>query len=154
MGLPKWVSEERATGCIFVFLGTISIVESFRLRSFNMYNTVGDETLPLILGTLFLALGVLNIFVVRKSGKKVVLPKGKVAWNIIGSMGILFIYWAFLGFLGYVISTFLSSIALFRLFGESRWQFCFLAAFILTTNLYLLFIRFLKMPFPIGIFGF
>jgi putative tricarboxylic transport membrane protein len=154
MGFPKWVSGERATGFIFIFIGIISMIESFRLRSLRMNNTMGDETFPLILGVLFLALGILKTFVVRESGRKVVLPQGKVAWNIIGSMGILFVYWVFLSFLGYVISTFLSSIALFRIFGESRWRFCFLAAFFLTTSLYLLFIHFLQMPFPIGIFGF
>ncbi len=154
VGLLKRLSGERAIGFIFIFLGAISLVESFRLRPLRMRDAVGDDTFPLILGVVLLALGILKTFVVRGPVRKVVFPKGKVARKIIGSMGMLFVYWAFLGFLGYVISTFLSSVALFRLFGDYRWRTCFLAAVILTTSLYLIFIRFLRMPFPIGIFGF
>ena len=152
-GLLKRLSGERAIGFIFILLGAISLVESFRLRPLRMRDAVGDDTFPLILGVVLLALGILKAFVLTEVPRKVMFPQGRVARKIIGSIVTLFAYWACLSYLGYVISTFLSAAVLFRFFGDYRWRTCGIAAGILTGTLYLVFIRFLKMPFPIGIFG-
>jgi len=45
-------------------------------------------------------------------------------------------------------------VVLFKVFGEYRWIICFIAALLLTFSMYLIFAYLLKMPFPIGMFGF
>jgi len=153
-GFLKRMSGQHAAGFIFILLGVLSLAESFRLRPLRMRDAVGDDTFPLILGVVLLSLGILKTFVVKAPAKRVSFPRGKVAGKILGSMATLFAYWACLAYLGYVVSTFLGSGVLFKLFGEYRWRTCLVASTLLTTSLYIIFIRFLKMPFPIGILGF
>ena len=153
-GFRKKFSAERWASFIFICLGVMSLVESFRLRPLRMRDAVGDDTFPLILGWVLLTMGILRGFILKESPQKVRFPQGRVARKIIGSMVTLFAYWACLAYLGYVISTFLGSMVLFRIFGDYRWRMCAVASAIFTACLYLLFIRFLNMPFPIGILGF
>jgi putative tricarboxylic transport membrane protein len=101
-----------------------------------------------------ITLGALKTLVIKEPRRQVTFPQGRLARKIIGSMATLFIYWACLEFLGYLVSTLLCSAVLFRLFGDYRWRTCVLASILLTGSLYLVFIRFLKMPFPVGILGF
>ncbi|MBI5969242.1 MAG: hypothetical protein HY882_15460, partial [Deltaproteobacteria bacterium] len=80
------ISGEQAAGLVFIFLGLMSLVESFRLRPLRMRDAVGDDTFPLILGVVLLTLGILKTFVVKGPSKRVVFPQGKVARKIMGSM--------------------------------------------------------------------
>jgi putative tricarboxylic transport membrane protein len=152
--MMRKISAERIAGVVFIFLGVISLIESFRLRPLRIRDAVGDDTFPLILGVVLLALGILKTFIIREPHRQVTFPRGRLARKIIGSMATLFVYWACLEFLGYLVSTFLCSTVLFKLFGDYRWRTCVIASVLLTGSLYLIFIRFLKMPFPVGIFGF
>lgn len=152
--LMRKVSAERIAGAIFIFLGAISLIESFRLRTLRIRDAVGDDTFPLILGVVLLGLGILKTFIIKEPSRQIIFPRGKVARKIIVSMVTLFAYWGCLEFLGYLVSTFLSSLVLFNMFGDYRWRFCLVASIVTTASLYLIFIRFLKMPFPVGIFGF
>jgi putative tricarboxylic transport membrane protein len=149
--LLKKISAERFAGAIFVLIGTFSIVESFRLRPMRVRGVVGDDTLPLIIGIILLSLGMIQTFVVKAPSTKVVFPKGKVARRVIGSMSILFAYWACLSYLGYMISTFLCSMTLFKLFSNYHWYTILIASVLLTFSMNVIFIYFLKMPFPIGV---
>lgn len=102
-----------------------------------------------------LLLGDLMTFVIKSTPLKVTFPRrgDHATYGGVGCFVSLFWCWAVLPFLGYVPSSCLTSIVLFRLFGAYRWRTCLMAAVLLTGSLYLVFIRFLKLPFPIGIFG-
>ena len=152
-GFLKKISAERVAGAIFILIGIFSIVESFRLRPMRVRGVVGDDTLPLIIGVILSSLGIIKTFVAKPPPTKVVFPKGKVAGRIIGSMGILFAYWACLSYLGYLISTSLCSIVLFKLFSNYHWHTILIASTLMTFSMYLIFSYFLKMPFPIGVLG-
>jgi putative tricarboxylic transport membrane protein len=151
-GFLKKISAERVAGAIFAFIGIFSILESLRLRPMRVRGVVGDDTLPFIIGILLFSLGIIKTFI-KSHTKKVVFPKGKVAGRIIGTIGILFAYWACIIYLGYFISTFLCSIALFKGFSNYRWYTILIASVLLTFSMYLIFVYFLKMPFPIGLLG-
>ncbi len=150
-GFLKKISAERVAGVIFLLIGIFSIVESFRLRPMRVRGVVGDDTLPLIIGAILSGLGVIKTFLVEPPATKVVFPKGKVAQRIIGSMGVLFAYWACLSYLGYIISTFLCSMVLFKFFSNYHWYTILIASALLTFSMHVIFIYFLKMPFPIGV---
>ena len=152
--LMRKMSAERIAGAIFIFMGALSLTESLRLRTLRIRDAVGDDTFPLILGVVLLGLGILKTFMIKEPARPIILPRGKVARKIIGSIVTLFAYWGCLEFLGYLVSTFLSSLVLFKMFGDRRWRFCLVASMVTTVSLYLIFIRFLKMPFPVGILGF
>jgi putative tricarboxylic transport membrane protein len=151
-GFLKKISAERVAGIIFAIIGTLAIIESLRLRPMRVRGVVGDDTLPFIMGILLLSLGISKIFI-KTHTRKVVFPKGKVAGRIIGIICILFAYWACISYLGYFISTFLCSIALFKEFSNYRWYTILIASALLTFSMYLIFVYFLNMPFPIGVLG-
>jgi len=117
-----------------------------------MKGSVGDDTLPLVFGLILFGLGVIQTFLIRNRRGPVSLPKGKMARRMIGTMLDLFIYLAILPFLGYALSTFVCSAFLFWLFGGYRWPLCLLAALVLASALHFVFISFLQLPFPPGIF--
>lgn len=136
-----------------MLLGVVSLLEARRLRPMRMRAAVGDDIFPMILGIVLLILGALMTFVVKTPPLKVDFPKKEVARKMIASLACLFGYWALLPILGYVPSTFVCAALLFHLFGGYRWRTCLAAAVLLTACVYVIFIRFLKMPFPIGVLG-
>ena len=136
-----------------MLLGVVSLLEAHRLRPMRMREAVGDDIFPMILGVALLILGALMTFVVKAPPPQVQFPEKKIARSMIASLACLFGYWALLPFLGYVPSTFSCSLLLFFLFGGYRWWICLLAGVLLTASMYLIFIYFLKMPFPIGVLG-
>ena len=136
-----------------MLLGVVSLVEARRLRPMRMRAAVGDDIFPMILGVVLLLLGALMAFIVKTPAMKVSFPRKEIARRMIASLACLFGYWALLPILGYVPSTFLCSTLLFYLFGGYRLRTCLVAAALLTAGVYLIFIRFLKMPFPIGMLG-
>lgn len=146
----KKISAERVAGAIFTLIGIFSIIESFRLRPMRVRGVVGDDTLPLIIGILLFTLGIIKTFL-KPQMKMVVFPKGKVAGRIIGTIVILFAYWACIHYLGYFVSTFLCAIALFKVFSNYHWYTILIASTLLAASMYLIFVYFLKMPFPIGV---
>ena len=147
------ISADRFGGALFLILGVASLLESTRLRPLRIRDAVGDDTFPLILGVVLVILGGLMAFVLKPRPIQVTFPRGAIARRMAGSMASLFGYWAALPYLGYVPTTAICSLLLFRLFGAFRWMTCLLASALLTGSVYLVFVRFLKMPFPIGIFG-
>jgi putative tricarboxylic transport membrane protein len=149
----KKITADRVGGVIFMLLGVVALLEARRLRPMRMRAAVGDDIFPMILGVVLLLLGALMAFVVKTPPLKVDFPRKEIARRMIASLACLFGYWALLPVLGYVPSTFLSSALLFYLFGSYRLRTCLVAAALLTACVYLTFIRFLKMPFPIGVLG-
>ena len=149
----KKMTADRVGGAIFILLGVIALLEARRLRPMRMRAAVGDDIFPMILGVVLLLLGALMAFVVTTPPLKVDFPRKEIARRMIASLACLFGYWALLPVFGYVPSTFLSSALLFYLFGGYRLRTCLVAAALLTAAVYLTFVRFLKMPFPIGVLG-
>lgn len=149
----KKITADRVGGAIFMLLGVVSLLEARRLHPMRMREAVGDDIFPMILGMVLLVLGTLMTFIVKTSPLKVNFPEKEIARRMIASLACLFGYWAILPILGYAPSTFLSSTLLFYFFGGYRLRICLVAATLLTACVYLIFIHFLKMPFPIGVLG-
>ena len=147
------ITADRVGGAIFMLLGVVSLLEARRLRPMRMRAAVGDDIFPLILGMALLILGALMTFVVKSPPLKVDFPKKEIAGKMIASLTCLLGYWALLPLLGYTPGTFLCATLLFYLFGGYRWRTCLVAAALLTACVYLVFIYFLKMPFPVGVLG-
>lgn len=142
----------RIGGTISIVLGGIAIEEALRLYPLRI-GTYGDHTLPGIIGGLMVLLGIILIFFIKEEDFKVEFPQREQRVPMILSMGFLFAYWVSLHFLGYVISSFLLSVGLFKVMGSFNWFKSVGYAIILTSVLYLMFIYWLMMPFPAGIFG-
>jgi putative tricarboxylic transport membrane protein len=143
---------DRMIGLFFILAGVVAVVESFRLRPLRMRGAVGDDTMPLLIGIALIILGGLQAILSRQE-KIVSYPPTGLLIRMMLSILVLFLYVALLGPLGYLLSTFLSSIVLFRLFGVYRWWICMSAAAAISIPLWGIFVRILHMPLSTGFLG-
>jgi putative tricarboxylic transport membrane protein len=145
---------DRVAGGLFMLLGVVSLAEAWRLRPLRMGEVVGDDTFPTLLGLGFLLLGALLVFVIKPQEMKVSWPKGKTAVQMLEAAVAMVVYWLVLPYLGYAISTLLAGAALFYSVGRYRWYMCLLGGGLVALTLHYIFVGWLRMPFPVGVFGF
>jgi putative tricarboxylic transport membrane protein len=150
--LAKNMLSNRIGGLFAIILGIVSIIEGIRLYPSRMSPMVGDHTLPILFGAILVILGLLIIFV-KSEFFTVKFPPKDVRKVIYYSIALMFLYCFLIHYLGYTITTFLISAWLFRVFGSYKWIKCFFMSAVSTIALYLIFILWLNMPFPAGIFG-
>lgn len=150
---PKKMLADRIGGFISIIFGGIAISEAIRLYPLRMSPFVGDHTMPGIIGGGMILLGLILIFVVKGENFKVEYPNRKIMGGMLLTFALLLAYWFFLQFLGYMISTLLVSTGLFKVMGSYSFLKSVIFAVCLTTALYLLFIFWLSVPFPTGIFN-
>jgi putative tricarboxylic transport membrane protein len=144
---------DRIGGIISILFGSIAISEAIRLYPARMGPFVGDYMFPAIVGSLLILLGLLTVFVIKGESFKVEFPSRKTMAVLLTTIGLLFVYWFLIQLLGYVVSTFLISIALFKVIGSISIVKSFIYGAVLTAVFYLIFIYWLVMPFPSGIFN-
>ena len=149
----KGMLADRIAGAIAVAVGLIALVEAKRLYPLRMRALVGDDTMLWLLGAVMVVLGLLMIFIVKIPPHKVEFPEKKVRLTILVTVGLLFVYCYMISLVGYLISTFLISLGLFKVIGSYRWHVALFSAIVLTAALYGVFILWLNMPFPVGVFG-
>jgi hypothetical protein len=107
----------------------------------------------MILGILFLFLGGCLLFCAHPSAVKASFPRGVILQRVLWSAGILVGYWAFLPILGYLVSTFLALVALFKSAGGYRWTRGLLLGAIVVLALHVVFRVWLLLPLPRGLLG-
>ncbi|WP_248930759.1 tripartite tricarboxylate transporter TctB family protein [Paenibacillus hamazuiensis] len=142
---------DRVGGIISLIFGAVSLAEAVRLYPAKISMFVGDHTLPGVIGVSLIILGI--VMAVGKGTKfEVVFPERNTIVKMLLVFGLLFAYWFSLQYLGYNISTFIASACLFRMMGSYNYTKCTVYSACLTAALYLIFIYWLEMPFPTGIF--
>ena len=152
--MRKWLTADRAGGAVFVLLGILVLAEGWRLFPMRTRGIAGDEAFPLLLGVVMVVLGALLAFVLKpRPRSSASWPKGRQARSMLESAGVLVVYWFVLPYLGFAITTFMATAGLFSTIGNYRWYKCLLFSAILTSAFYAMFIAWLTMPFPVGVFG-
>lgn len=135
-----------------IALGVVVTLEAYRLRAYAVSQFVGDHTLPAILGVLFILLGgtlMASTFQVQEKRKALPSPYQD---RMILSLSTLGLYFLMLNIMGYLTATLIASTLLFHIVGTFRWARSVSCGFILTGSLYLIFIKWLQISFPAGIF--
>jgi putative tricarboxylic transport membrane protein len=138
-------------GLISIIFGAVAISEGVRLYPARITAFAGDHTLPLFVGSSLVVLG-LYLLIIKGQTFKVQYPDRKLVRGMLLAMGLLVAYWFSIPYLGYLISTFLISIGLFKVIGSYSYLKSIIFSAVLTAALYVLFIFCLAMPFPTGIF--
>lgn len=135
---------------LFTLFGVVVSAEAYRLQSYASSPYAGDHTLPSILGVVFLVLGVVLLFRSLRSqagvSAKSSIP-AELRTRLVLCLSVLFLYIWLLGMVGYIVATWLISVALFRLIGWYRWTTSMLYAAILTISQYLIFVYWLQIAF-------
>lgn len=150
--MGKNMLADRIGGMVAVVLGVVSIIEAVRLFPMRTSTWVGDHTLPALLGAIMILLGVLLIFVNKADSFQVEFPDRKILGKMVATIGLLFAYWAIIPLLGYAISTLVVVSGLFKVIAAYRFSRSVLLGALTTAILYIIFIVWLNMPFPAGIF--
>jgi putative tricarboxylic transport membrane protein len=148
----KNMLADRLGGLFSIVVGIISIVEGGRLYPSRMSPMVGDHTMPILLGAILLILGLLMFFI-RMESFIVQHPVSEIRNVITLTLLLMFGYCFLIQYLGYLIPTFLVGACLFRIFGSYKWIKCILMSAASTICLDLIFIQWLRMPFPTGVFN-
>lgn len=148
----KHRSMNRLMGVLLIVLGILSLFEVRRILDLGISSgLVGDHTFPLILGIFFIAAGVYFQFV--GPDQAVIFPQGPVLRKMLWCLAILIVYWMVIPYLGYTVSTFLGSAALFRVMGEYKWWQCIFYGAAVAIFLHFIFRVWLYLPFPSGWLG-
>lgn len=148
------VKKEWILTLAMLFIGVVLIVESLRLGLGGVHRP-GAGFLPFYtgLGLSCVALGSLfKTFLETKREKKRECEKlfGRYILTVVTIFVALVVYVLLFPLLGYLISTFLLLIFLFKAGGFRRWIFSSMAAFLTVSLSYLLFCSWLNMRFPKG----
>ena len=146
----KNMLSDRVGGLAAIILGIVSTMEGVRLYPLRQSTMVGDHTMPIVLGIVLILLGAL-MFIIKQGHFEVVFPPKDIRRTMMISMVLLFFYAFCIEYLGYLISTILVNIGLFRVFGSYKWLKCIVMSITFAICLYLVFILWLKMPFPTGV---
>ncbi|MGG1556688.1 tripartite tricarboxylate transporter TctB family protein [Geobacillus thermoleovorans] len=147
------ISADRIGGIVTILAGGIALAEAARLYPTRTSMLVGDHTMPAVVGFLMVVLGISLLFTKGESFDAE-FPDRKTMLSIIGTLGLLFVYWILFQFVGYVVSTLIVSVLLFRIIGSYPFfPKALLLGALLTTFLYVAFVYLLSIPFPKGMIG-
>jgi len=151
--MRKSVTGDRIAGAIFVLLGIVSFIEGLRLRPLRARGMPGDDAFPTLLGLVMVGLGAFLAVKASRQERPVSWPDRQQGVSMLASGAILVGYWLILPYLGFPISTFIATAGLFYTIGHYRWHVCLFLSAIVTATFHGLFVTWLTMPFPEGVFG-
>jgi putative tricarboxylic transport membrane protein len=144
---------DRIGGILTALIGLVAIAEALRLYPYRTSFFVGDHTMPGVVGGALVLLGLLLAFSAKGERITIQFPDRATLVKIALTLGGLFLYWILLQVLGYIISTFIIAICFFMVIGSYRFAKSLIYALVMTACLYVVFIYWLSMPFPLGMLG-
>jgi putative tricarboxylic transport membrane protein len=145
---------DRIGGALALLIGGLALREGVRLLPYRQSALAGDHILPMLLGGVLVLLGLwLLLFPVAGDGP-VEWPRGDALRRLVAVLLLLVLYRVLLDILGYAISTFVITGLLFRSIGSYCWLTSILSSMLVTLCLYVVFVWWLTLTFPEGLFGF
>ncbi len=132
-------------------LGLLSFIEAVRLYPYGNGLLTGDHVFPGIIGILLMVCSLILLKGEKKANESR-FPTGRTGMRMVFVLFVLLLFCLLAAWIGYILSTFLTSLFLFKIIGDYRIIFSFGMAFALTIVLYFLFVVLLKIPLPTGFF--
>jgi uncharacterized BrkB/YihY/UPF0761 family membrane protein len=152
------VKHEWILNLVLFIFGTVIALESFRLGLGGLHRP-GVGFLPFYTGAL---LALVAFFSLVKNLRITLGRKwdgnerffGRAVFNLGGILIAVIVYVIIFPLFGYLLSTFLLLVALFRAAGIRKWGHNLLTTFLTVAITYLVFFSWLHIQFPKGILGF
>ncbi|HTJ57127.1 MAG TPA: tripartite tricarboxylate transporter TctB family protein [Devosiaceae bacterium] len=148
------LGPDRIGGLIAIGLGLVALAEAARLYHLGTGMLVGDHVMPGAVGILLVVFGAVLVIRADPSALMEKLPRGRTMLRLCGSFAILFVYWLLMDRLGYIASTFIVAIGLFKTMSQYGWVRCILYAAIASAALGYLFMNLLNIALPAGVISF
>jgi putative tricarboxylic transport membrane protein len=140
----------RIWGIVICALGAFYLFEGFNLPPAAIGDPLGPLVFPTILGFSFIACGV---YLAVKPGPRLAQPPlvARYFLRVLILFALLLLYSGSISWLGYLPATFLFVLAGAFLMGERSWAKGILLSAAFSTGVFLLFVRVLTIPLPLGI---
>lgn len=143
-------------GTVVFIIGVVTVVEGFRLsfmQKIQLYDVFGPGNYTIGVGLCLLILGPAYFLSHRKDIPDQAEPVDKMLRNKLFSMiAILVVYIILMNIIGYLFSTLLFFLLIFRIAGYSSWPVIVPMSIGITGFLYIAFGHWLHMPLPQSIF--
>ena len=140
------MTTERVAGAILVALGLAVGLEAMTFDVAFMTDPVGPKALPLLVAGIFLASGAATVAGSRRGPA---LPTGPILVRMVAAVAAFLLYAAALPWLGFFLSTTLVVTVLALLYRGPPVR-AVVSAALLSAGLWLLFVRLLSLPLPVG----
>jgi hypothetical protein len=148
-------SADRITGAALLVLALAFSVAALHNHTYWGENGPGPAFLPFWLGLVMAVLAALLLLGALRSRDpgEAWLPRGDGLRRLALVIGATVAFVVLLPWLGMALSTALFIVALMRLLERHRWTLSLAVAIGITALNYLVFTYWLKVPFPVGVFG-
>lgn len=137
---------------LFLTLAVPSIPDDWQKAASSSYYTVGPQMFPYIAGTLCLVLGLGVIIHPEGHNKISALRDRKARWRVAQSLSLTVAYIIFLDLIGFTLSTVITLILFFTVFGERRWYVILPMAIGVAVFTKFTFLKFFMLELPTGMF--
>lgn len=141
---------------IWFLMGLGIIVWSSITLKFGTFSHPGPAFLPTFCGILISILATIVFFQTKRKKEKIsgdpLYIRGSL-FNVLGTIGILIVYGLILERFGFITTTFLIMLFIFKQIAKRAWFVSILESAIVTGACYFLFGYLLKIPFPRGWLG-
>jgi putative tricarboxylic transport membrane protein len=137
---------DRLAGAVLTLLGIAAGVEASTFNVAFLTDPVGPKALPYLVSAVLVLAGVKMLSRPRPTVR---LPDPEAARRMVGAVAAFLAYAAVLPWIGFYLATTLVVTALARLY-RGPWRGGLAAGLSLSTALWLLFVRILALPLPVG----
>ncbi len=152
--MQKW---DKIASIVGIALGFFLSFFSYRLNIGHL-NEPGPGFMPFVTGIVLLIMsifyGLTSTWTRDENYRKQESPWPRQNLSkLIGVLAVLFLFAIFIDILGYILSTFLLMIYLFRVVEPEKWVITIVKATLSVLITYLIFDKWLMIQFPIGLLG-
>ncbi len=137
-------------GSVFLVVSILGIIFSIRCHAaMDMEWKLSPYLFPLVISLILFALSISLLIEGRKKVYREV--KDETHWrDIFLYVAICFVYYLVISYIGFIASTILFLVVVFRLLGVRKWWFIALLSVVATLAIYILFARLLHVMLPSG----
>ena len=148
--IERFVNRIDKSTLPFLLLGLFAIWETRHINIGNFANP-GAGLFPLLIGVLLVISSLISLW--RGHGERALqISEATNIRNVLFGIGILLIFRFGLPLFGYTLTTFLMFILLLKIVGDQKWLKTIVYSAMFTSVTYLVFVKFLAIRFPKGIF--
>jgi putative tricarboxylic transport membrane protein len=150
------LTQHLAAGLFWTLLGLFASLHAYRLGIGHLQQP-GPGFIFFLSGIGLTLLGIVNLFMTARekaSGEVPPLWRGLKWYKVLFVLIALALFGALLNSAGFLLSTFLLMLFLFKGVEPTRWWVALGSSVVTVLLSYLIFVKWLEVPFPMNVFGF
>ncbi len=149
-------TQHVAVAVVWTLIGLFTSIHAYRLGVGHLHQP-GPGFIFLLSGIGLTILGIVNLLITMREqpgGERTPLWRGLRWHKVLLVLAVLASFGYFLNIAGFLLSTFLLMLFLFKGVEPTRWWVAFGSSAITVLLSYFVFVKWLEVPFPMTVFGF